>query len=238
MNLLVCDDDKDDLSYLVRLLTAYAQKHRTEMTVTVCNADAEIEDALSHSDKFDVMFLDICLDNRNGMDLARWVRESNRDSEIVFVSSSRDYALDAFGVGARQYLLKPADAPTLERVMDDIRLARDGGNPRCLNIRTGNRIQRLAFSDIEYAEKCRNDICFHMTGGGYYMTRMTLSDLYLQVQNEREFVLVGKSYVINLRHVCSLSGTELKTDSHVCISIPRGSYPELKTRYFDFYSLH
>lgn len=55
----------------------------------------------------DVAFLDIEMPGMNGIELAKKLKEIDRNIRIVFVTAYEQYALDAFGVNAIGYLLKP-----------------------------------------------------------------------------------------------------------------------------------
>ncbi len=56
---------------------------------------------------FDILIIDICLPDGNGMECARTLRENGYEGMIIFQSTSADYAVEAYEVDAIQYLLKP-----------------------------------------------------------------------------------------------------------------------------------
>ena len=55
----------------------------------------------------DVAFLDIMMDDADGISLAMEIKRIQPQCKIIFVSSSREFALEAFQVYASRYLLKP-----------------------------------------------------------------------------------------------------------------------------------
>ena len=55
----------------------------------------------------DVAFLDMEMQGMNGLEVAKELRKVNRDIRIVFVTAYEQYALQAFGVDAIGYILKP-----------------------------------------------------------------------------------------------------------------------------------
>ena len=65
----------------------------------------------------DIAFLDIMMDEADGISLAMEIKNVNPDCKIVFVSGSRDFALDAFQVYASGYLLKPLVKEEVEALL-------------------------------------------------------------------------------------------------------------------------
>ena len=76
----------------------------------------------------DIVFLDICMGEHNGLEAARILRNFNQTCTVIFVTSSRDYAIDAFAVMAAHYLVKPVDLRELAAVLTAVlRRAWGGG---------------------------------------------------------------------------------------------------------------
>ena len=69
----------------------------------------------------DLMFLDVQMPGLTGFEVARRLIEADVPSQIVFVTAFDQYAIDAFGVNAVDYVLKPIDAARLEQTLDRAR---------------------------------------------------------------------------------------------------------------------
>ena len=65
-----------------------------------------------------MIFLDIQMEGRNGIETARAIRECDRKVVIVFVTAMREYVFEAFDVAAFHYLLKPIDEKKFTEVFD------------------------------------------------------------------------------------------------------------------------
>ncbi len=70
----------------------------------------------------DVVFMEICLENMNGLDLISQVRERGLECEFVIVSRYRrfGYAQRAMRMGVEEYLTKPLEKDELERVLEKL----------------------------------------------------------------------------------------------------------------------
>ena len=67
-----------------------------------------------------IVFLDIYMDDANGIDTAHILRRFNTTCALVFITSSPDFALDAFEVNACHYLIKP---PTEDKLLTALQRA-------------------------------------------------------------------------------------------------------------------
>lgn len=57
--------------------------------------------------KYDIIFLDIFLKDGHGVDIARRIRETDKEASIIFCSTSNEFATESYEVGAGYYLTKP-----------------------------------------------------------------------------------------------------------------------------------
>ena len=107
IKIAVLDDDQNELSSVLKLLEAFQREH-TEYSVTVMSFTepfALLEYTHDHGG-FDVYLLDIIMRNLTGIECAQKLRERGDSGEIIFLTVSHEYGIDAFGVNAVGYLLK------------------------------------------------------------------------------------------------------------------------------------
>ena len=83
------------------------------------NQDLFLEECLKI--KPDVMFLDIEMPERNGIELAKKVNQLIQNNNIVFVTGYKEYAYDAMNVYASGYVTKPSNKDELKRVLEHLR---------------------------------------------------------------------------------------------------------------------
>lgn len=112
----------------MKIIAVDDERFALEDFADMCSGISEIEDlktfnspveALKYATraKIDVAFLDVEMPVINGIDLAKILHEIDTDIRIVFVTGFSEYALDAFGVDAVDYIMKPYSADMIEKAL-------------------------------------------------------------------------------------------------------------------------
>lgn len=104
INILLCDDDKDFLQRISDAVAGQPVPPGASICITKSSNPAEITDR--QLSQYHIMFLDIDMDERSGMDIARRVRELHLDTVIVFVTNYPEFSMEGYEVRAFRYLLK------------------------------------------------------------------------------------------------------------------------------------
>ena len=154
--------------------------------------------------------------------------------KIVFLTTSKEHALDAYGVDAAQYLVKPVGEKKLFSVLDKIMKNRENRIAHVI-FRSDGRSCKVALKDIVYCEAQGKNQRLHLLDGQWQQLRMTMAEIHEILSPWQEFTRVGVSYIVNLNHVDSLNAQEICLDSEESIFLPRGAYQPLRERYFKYY---
>ncbi|MCD1259299.1 response regulator [Paenibacillus athensensis] len=109
---ILIDDEKAMHLIVKRMLAKTGEVEVTGFFRDTASAFAYVSDH-----EVDIIFADISMPRENGIEFAQRVRQSGREIKIVFITSHKDYALDAFDVTAFDYLLKPVVQERLSRTV-------------------------------------------------------------------------------------------------------------------------
>lgn len=233
----ICDDEVAELRKEEQMLHCYEKEHPEAEFRVECfeNADTLLSMIREKNAAPDLILLDIYMPEKQGIEAARELRGLGNKSRIVFITSSREHALEAFSVDAAQYLVKPVLEkelfPVLDRILERIETERK----RFILLRIDGRVQRVELNDIIYCEAQGKMQCIYLTGGRYHVLRITMTELYGMLSCYQEFVRVGVAYIVNLGHIDNLSRQEVGMDNGKKIYPPRGSYQPLREKYFHYY---
>ena len=154
---------------------------------------------------FDLVFLDIYMEDINGVDTAKELRCFNADCLLVFITSSMEHALDAFRVRAFHYLVKPYKDEELTKLFDEI-IHRFPVQDRYIEVKASGSIVRLRFQDILYAEHYQHQIHIYQTNNQKTVTRQTFREFSARLA-DGHFFSCSRGLIVNLEHVKDFDGT-------------------------------
>jgi len=216
MNILICDDISDDALELKNTIKASAdfisENFMFEFEAN-CMIFFNSADALSYFNsgvKIDVCFLDILMPEMKGTELALKMRETGFKGEIVFLTSTNEYAAESYAVDAFSYLLKPPKMKSLVDIFIKIHKAQKAADIGGIPVVAGRTITRfLLFREISHVEVKRNDVFFRLLDGSEITVYAPLSEFLPKLITDRRFVQCHRSFVINMDAVTSISGREV-----------------------------
>lgn len=159
------------------------------------------ESLLASGIQYSVVFLDIRMEGRNGIDTARVLRKQQEDAVIIFVTGIKEYVFEAFDVAAFHYLLKPVEERKLTEVFE--RAVREAQKrvslkQKPLFIKTKNRSYTLARKRVLYIESRGKKVEIHTT--------KEVIEIYAAMSKlERElgesFYRCHRGYLVNMAHI-------------------------------------
>jgi two-component system, LytTR family, response regulator len=213
MKAILVDDEPDGIRTLQKMLELHCPQ--VDVQSTCPNADIAKQKILQISP--DVVFLDIQMPGKSGLDLLTEL--SSKHFEVIFVTAHNEYMLQALQFSAADYLLKPVDEDRLveavQRVKNRLEAGKreehtsamlhnlsKAGNPAemrlCLPTMKGFTILKL--EDIIYCEAERSYTIFHLEGNKTLTVSKPLLE-YDQILQDTSFLRIHKSFLINLLHV-------------------------------------
>jgi len=189
---------------------------------------AEPEDALPKliSGEVDLLFLDIHLVNKSGLD---FLRTYHPKQHVILTTAYPQYALEAFGLHVSDYLLKPI---AYERFLDAVTVLNEASdndepvNKDFLFFKSEGGFFKVRFKELLFAESMQNYIRLHV-GDKRLIIHMTMQRL-LELLPQSRFLRVHKSYLVNRQHVDSLQGNEVYLSNERKVPVSRRLKEEIK----------
>lgn len=232
LKIALCDDNSGDLLQIASLLEAYRHSRKAELSYVSFQGATELLASMERRD-YDLLLLDVLMPGVDGMQAARELREHNSRTEIVFLTSSPEFAVESYSVRAHYYLLKPATEEKLFPILD--RLMTDFKNPEdALRIKTQSSVFSLPYGKIECIEVSAKKLYFYLTDGGTREVAGRLADFEQALLKRPGFIKVHRSYLVNLQWVQELRQGELVTVGGRRVPVSRTGYPQVRTAYTQF----
>ena len=193
----ICDDEPLMAQALAGHLADY-MKEKSMTAYSVSNF-SDGRTLLESAGSFDVIFLDIQMEQPDGMETARLLRRRGDYSLLVFVTVLKELVFDAFQVEAYDYLLKPLDSARFKQTMNRVLRSLEQRTAEDIVIQRGTGCEVVLLSDIVYCEVLGRKIYLHKSDG-------TVSDYYDKLEDlerrvDGRFFKCHRSYLVNLDYV-------------------------------------
>ena len=121
LKIAICDDDAGDRERIAEDLRVYAAAHQEHgIETTVYSSAFAMLDAFEKAGCPDIVLLDICMPGMLGTELARDILRCSENTDILFLTTSSDYAVDAFALHAADYIQKPYTQEKLNASLDRV----------------------------------------------------------------------------------------------------------------------
>ena len=115
-----CDDDMEVLHQMNELLDRYRVEWNEDITYAAFQSPFELLTEIEKGIRPDILFLDVVMPGQNGMDVAKEIRQYDTNMKIIFLTSSPEFAVESYSVGAYFYQLKPIWEESFFRLMDSV----------------------------------------------------------------------------------------------------------------------
>ena len=234
IRIAVCDDEKKYLDESEMFLSEYAISRNTRFSVEQFENPFDFLDKLDKGEEYDVYLLDVYMPGLTGVSIATELRRRNDESPVIFLTSSRNHAVEAFGVGATHYLLKPYTKDDFFAAMDKAMHSIEQDKPKTVLMKTANGYHNISISKIVYCESANHNqtICF--VDEELASVRISQSELWEKLSPFRQFYLCGKTYIINLEQIEKILSDTVELTGGKRLAVPRRTMSALKNAYMDY----
>ena len=224
----ICDDESVYSAKAKELLDGLLDEkgltHRTD-----CFSSTEELQAAMRKCEYSLLLLDIVMDRCTGLDFAKELRRAGSRVNIVFMTSSTEYALDAYDVYPLTYLTKPVDPVKLRRALE-MCLERMEKQPGIvINDRKKGQIM-MSFDDILYLESQKHDVVIYARDGQKYVF-MASFESFCEKLPADVFFRCHRSYSVNLRHTTRIDNREYTMRNGDLVPISRTQYKLANERF-------
>ena len=235
MRIAVCDDEKFYREQVTALIQKYLSDHQLDSAIDIFCSGEEFLSQSSNAIKYDVVFMDINMEQTDGIETAMRIRAFQSNTYIVFVTAFIKYALDGYKVNAVRYIMKDTLDAAISECMDAILQKM--------------QLRQISFSFIEGEKKLYTDNLLyveskkHKSVFYYQEEQLTKYQIYEKlddiekVLNGAGFLRIHKSYLVNMRHIQKISNyiAELSTGEE--LPIPRIRYQAAKQKFVEYKGL-
>lgn len=236
MKIAICDDHKQELLHIHRLVDKFLNRDFIEYKIEVHSFSSSLEliKELESGKYFDIFLLDVIMPGINGMELAADIKILDQVAKIIFLTSSPEFAVESYSVGAFNYLLKPIQNDKLFSVLGKAINDSYREETKYILVKTKIGMFKIFMHQIIYVEVMGRTIFFHQINGVVIESISTISKVETILLTDKRFIKPHRSYIVNLDYIKNLSQIGMTTTSDLFIPVSRNVFKEVKQAYINY----
>lgn len=222
MNIAVCDDELVIREQIREMILFQSAGHRVEL---FCSAEELLQSEIC----FDVILMDIQMEELNGIEAARVLRKRGENAVLIFVTGIKEYVFEAFDVAAFHYLLKPVDGDKFYEVFNKaVKEAEKNKEQEYLFIKSKNKKLKIKTEDILYIESMGRKVEVHL--------KSEIIEIYAKMNDLEEqlgngFYRCHRGYLVNMAHIAEYENYSIRVSNGETIFMAKERYNQFVREY-------
>ena len=236
IKIAVCDDEQLYMANTGEMLRKYAEAHAEIFVIEYFVSSSMLLDRIEGGKRYDIYLLDIYMPGVSGMSVATELRSKSIRSPIIFLTSSTEHAVEAFGVDATHYLLKPYTDQNFFAAMDKAIHSISVQTVESIVLKIGGEYRNISVHNILYCESANNYQRLLLRDGGELLVRMPAAELYGLLTSFGCFYRCGRAYILNLDYITKLTSNSAVLKNGEELPIPRPVIAPLRSAFFNHFN--
>ena len=222
----ICDDDKVLCSLLEEQLQALSGEMAVKFETEVWYSGEALEQDLQKGVGLDILFLDIELMQKNGIEVGAFIRDELKDvdTHIVYISAKQSYAMELFKMQPLDFIVKPVTASKLKEVMERSMQRKRYAENR-FTYQKGGQIFQVPFRDILYLTSMDKKILL-IKKDGQEEFYGKLKEIRAQLPDD--FLMIHQSYIIHQEYVSEYAYESVRMINGDILSISKPYRKEVR----------
>lgn len=226
MRIAICDDEKEYRDLLFEHLNFFFTEYHIKAELCLFGSGDEL---VKDGGDFDIAFLDIEMDDINGIAAARELLKRKYNTIIFIVTAYSQYLDDAMDLKVFRYIDKPVSS---KRIYDGLRKAVKIIDESNITFKTDVEYIRIPKNNIIYVEACNKKVSVVTTDKTYVTTEKI--DFFKDALTASYFAVPHNSFIVNMKHIAKYKRNELLLDNGYSILIAQKKQHDMKSKYLHF----
>lgn len=235
LQIAICDDDPKELSIFSTLMQEYIKTEELFADVLEFSR-SDILLSVCENRRFHLYILDIVMPLIDGISLGKAIRRTDKEAQIIYVTTGADFALQSFAVNPVNFLVKPVEKQaffdTLTLAISKIEL-----DDRTITVRTKEAIHTVALKEILYCEYRDRGVAYILLGKTILhslSSKQSFSKQIAPLLQDAEFLQPHISFAINLHYVEKFTREEFILKGGIAVPISKKQYSTVRSNYLDY----
>lgn len=228
----VCEDSEIDRSMLEEIVGFLMTDRGLEYEIIpYLNGEELVAGYKNHP--YDLIFLDVMMNEIDGIETGKMIRQMDGNVEIVYCTSSSDFAIAAYDVHAMGYLLKPYEPGRIGAVIDYYVQKHPQKNQNFIEVKSRRKSLIIPYKDIINMESDNKVVYIYTTTQGAVKVYNKL-DVFEQELADKRFLRCHQSYLVNMQYVAGLVDSDFIMINDKMIPIRKSGRKLIVKKYEDF----
>ena len=228
MRIAICDDTRSDAEKIRFSLMDITDELEMEYFPT----GTELIESIKNGKSYSILFQDIYLKEESGIEIAQAVRELSPDTQIIFVTTSLDHAIDAFKVQAVDYLVKPCEESDIVKAFARVSLRIHAKYSVPIVIHAGKEIHVFHSEQVIRVESDRHYTVIHCRNEKKERLHINFSDV-AELFGSR-FIELRRGLLVNPDYIEKISGAEVILADGSTYILPKAKKDSVTAKYIEY----
>jgi DNA-binding LytR/AlgR family response regulator len=241
LQIAVCDDHAGELANMVRLIDEYSASKDFDCEYAVFPNGLELVAALEKGKRFDIYCLDSIMPGFSGMDTAKEIRTYDKTAQILFFTSSAEFAAISYAVDAANYVLKPVTKEKLfaafDKMLERIQTEKEED---AVIVKSNEGVQKITVSHLVFAEVSGHTVRYHLYNGRVIECpaprdrKEPFSAVCENLLKKAGFLRPHYSFLVNMRYVKTIENNKILLKNDSSVPVAKGKAREIIKRYLNY----
>lgn len=228
MLIAICDDNSADAEKIRFSLMDITQ----DLEMKCFSTGTELIESVKSGNNYSVLFQDVYLEKESGIEVAKSVKELSPDTQVIFVTSSLDHAIDAFKVQATDYLVKPCSEADIVKAFARVSVKMNTKYSVPVVINTGKEIHVFHTEKVIKIESDRHYTVICCSNNR--TERLLINFSYVAELFGNKFIEIRRGLLVNPGFIEKISGVNVILADGSSYILPKAKKDDVTAKYIEY----
>lgn len=236
LKIAICDDEAVFAQYLKQIVSQFMEDKSVQHEIQLFDSGEAFVQLDMDMANYHVVFLDVNMEELDGISTAKRLRELSKDTIVVFVTAFINYAVAGYEVEAIRYILKNTSnfEKSVYECMEAI-LEKKCCDEDIHKFSFKEGIETVSEADIVYIESNLHEVRFYMPKWDLEMYRLddTLNHIE-SILGSSKFVRIHQSYLVNMKYIRNIKGQKAILINGTELPIAKQRYKKVRSLFVNY----
>lgn len=197
LNIAICDDEYFITGQMENIINEICQRENIQIDIDVFFSGKLLEEEIFRGKRYDLMYLDIQMEDGDGIHTAKNIRKVDEDAVIVFVSGYDKYMMELFRLDVFAFVRKPIETEAFSRIFLEAN-KKIGKKNFYFSFHYKNEEFKILCKNILYFESRGRQVRIHSRDGKIEVFNGKLADVEKKLaEGKVPFLRIHQSFLVN-----------------------------------------